>query len=145
MPLNATALALIGRNLMNNMFQTGFHYNIAGYDIYAGEIILAAATLLIFAFLSIRGVKFTGIFQACLVLCISQRCLNRNIICNILGKNKIEQHNSFLCSKCSSFKRYSGSYCGSSVFYFLCRCRMLIYYFAFVPFRLYNFLQVEQG
>ena len=41
-PLNATALALIGRNLMNNVFQVGFHYSVAGYDIYFGEIILAA-------------------------------------------------------------------------------------------------------
>ena len=29
-PLNATALALIGRNLMNNVFQVGFHYKVAG-------------------------------------------------------------------------------------------------------------------
>lgn len=33
-PLNATALALIGRNLMNNVFQVGFHYQVAGYDVY---------------------------------------------------------------------------------------------------------------
>ena len=66
-PLNATALALIGRNLMNNVFQIGFHYSIAGYDIYLGEIILAVAALLLFAFLSIRGVKFTGVVQTCLV------------------------------------------------------------------------------
>ena len=36
-PLNATALALIGRNLMNNIFQIGFHYTVAGYDVYFGE------------------------------------------------------------------------------------------------------------
>lgn len=69
-PLNATALALIGRNLMNNVFQVGFHYNVAGYDIYLGEIILAVAALLLFAFLSIRGVKFTGIFQTGLVFAL---------------------------------------------------------------------------
>ena len=62
-PLNATALALIGRNLMNNIFQVGFHYNVAGYDIYLGEIVLAIAALFFFAFLGIRGVKFTGVFQ----------------------------------------------------------------------------------
>ena len=66
-PLNATALALIGRNLMNNVFQIGFHYNVAGYDIYLGEIILAAAALIIFAYLSIRGVQFTGLFQTGMV------------------------------------------------------------------------------
>ena len=67
-PLNATALALIGRNLMNNVFQVGFHYSVAGYDIYLGEIILAAAALLIFAFSSIRGVKAVGIIQNLLVI-----------------------------------------------------------------------------
>ena len=69
-PLNATALALIGRNLMNNVFQIGFHYNVAGYDIYLGEIILAVAALILFAYLSIRGVEFTGIFQTGLVFAL---------------------------------------------------------------------------
>jgi amino acid transporter len=66
-PLNGTALALIGRNLMDNIFQVGFHYTVAGYDIYLGEILLALFALGLFAFLSIRGVKFTGVFQTGLV------------------------------------------------------------------------------
>ncbi|MBR4672907.1 MAG: APC family permease [Victivallales bacterium] len=69
-PLNATALALIGRNLMNNIFQIGFHYNVAGYDIYLGEILLAVVALILFAFLSIRGVKFAGFFQTGLVFAL---------------------------------------------------------------------------
>ena len=69
-PLNATALALIGRNLMNNIFQVGFHYRVAGYDIYLGEIILAEAALLLFAYMSIRGVKFSGVFQTGLVFAL---------------------------------------------------------------------------
>ena len=69
-PLNGTALALIGRNLMNNVFQVGFHYAVAGYDIYLGEIILAVAALALFAWLSIRGVKFTGTFQTALVFAL---------------------------------------------------------------------------
>ena len=66
-PLNATALALIGRNLMNNIFQVGFHYTVAGYDIYLGEVLLAIGALLLFGCLSIRGVKFAGSFQTLLV------------------------------------------------------------------------------
>ena len=69
-PLNATALALIGRNLMDNIFQVGFHYTVAGYDIYLGEILLAITALLLFAFLSIRGVQFTGIYQTGLVFAL---------------------------------------------------------------------------
>jgi len=68
-PLNATALALIGRNLIN-IFQFGFHYTVAGYDIYLGEILLAVFSLLLFAFLSIRGVKFAGWFQTGLVFAL---------------------------------------------------------------------------
>ena len=39
-PLNATALALVGRNLLGGVFQFGFHYAVAGYDVYLGEVIL---------------------------------------------------------------------------------------------------------
>lgn len=46
-PLNATALALIGRNLLNNVFQFGFHYEVAGYQIYLGEIVLAVTALIV--------------------------------------------------------------------------------------------------
>lgn len=69
-PLNGTALALIGRNLLNNIFQVGFHYTVAGYDIYLGEILLAVCALILFAVLSIRGVKFTGVFQTLLVFAL---------------------------------------------------------------------------
>lgn len=69
-PLNATALALIGRNLMNNVFQVGFHYSVAGYDVYFGEVALAIVALVLFAWLSIRGVSFTGLFQTALVFAL---------------------------------------------------------------------------
>ena len=69
-PLNATALALIGRNLMGGIFQVGFHYTVAGYSIYLGEIVLAIAALIIFALLSIRGVKFAGVFQTGLTVAL---------------------------------------------------------------------------
>lgn len=69
-PLNATALALIGRNLMGNIFQIGFQYEVAGYDIYLGEILLAVTALVLFAVLSIKGVKFAGIFQTGLVFAL---------------------------------------------------------------------------
>ena len=65
-PLNATALALIGRNLLGNIFQVGFHYTVAGYDIYLGEILLAVCTLILFGYLNIKGAKFAGAFQTLL-------------------------------------------------------------------------------
>lgn len=65
-PMNATALALIGRNLLGDFFQKGFHYTVAGYDVYLGEILLAVAAIVLFAVLSIKGVKFAGTFQVLL-------------------------------------------------------------------------------
>lgn len=67
-PMNSTALALIGRNLLNNVFQVGFHYNIAGYDVYFGELLLALGAIVLFAVLSIRGVKFASSFQVILTV-----------------------------------------------------------------------------
>ena len=65
-PLNATALALIGRNLLGGVFQVGFHYTVAGYDVYWGEILLATTALVLFAWLAKRGVKGSGRFQTLL-------------------------------------------------------------------------------
>lgn len=67
-PLNATALALIGRNLMGNVFQVGFHYTFANYDIYAGEVILALVAIFLLGYLSIRGTKIAGVLQTVLVV-----------------------------------------------------------------------------
>jgi amino acid transporter len=69
-PLNATALGMVGRILFNRLFQFGFHYSIAGYDVYMGEIILAYCSLIIVAFLNIKGVKISGLFQTILVFAL---------------------------------------------------------------------------
>lgn len=89
-PLNATALALIGRNLLDNIFQVGFNYSVAGYDIYLGEIILAVGALLLFAVLSIRGVKVAGVFQTILVFALVGGVLIISISAVVSGKLHIE-------------------------------------------------------
>ena len=65
-PLNATALALIGRNLFPNLTQWGYLYAVEGYSIYIGELLLAVAALLIFAVLSVKGISVAGKFQTAL-------------------------------------------------------------------------------
>ena len=65
---NATAMILIFRRLFGNMFQVGLHYQVAGYDVYFGEVLLALTALFVFAWLSIRGVSVTGKFQTMLVM-----------------------------------------------------------------------------
>lgn len=44
---NLTALALIGRNLLGDMFMFGIHYQLAGYDVYFGEILAALGVLVL--------------------------------------------------------------------------------------------------
>lgn len=67
-PANATALALIGRHLLGGVFQFGYLYTVAGYDIYCGELLLAVAALILFAWISIRGVGNSGQVQTMLAL-----------------------------------------------------------------------------
>lgn len=69
-PLNATALGLISRKLFGGLFEFGYLYSIAGYEVYAGEIALASLVLVLFAVLSIKGVGFTGGMQTVLAICL---------------------------------------------------------------------------
>ena len=67
-PLNATALNLIMRAVFGDMFQIGFHYTVAGYDVYSGEMLLAIGSLLVFMLLTSGGVHITGKLQTFLVM-----------------------------------------------------------------------------
>lgn len=48
---NATALPLIIRTVFGSVMQFGFHYEIAGFHVYMGEIMLAIGSLIISAFI----------------------------------------------------------------------------------------------
>ena len=52
---NATALALIGRSLFGDLFQFGFHYQVLGYDVYMGEVILSLAAIVTGGVICIYG------------------------------------------------------------------------------------------
>ena len=66
-PLNATALNLIMRAMFGDLFQFGFHYTIAGYDVYMGEILVALAAIGILFFITSKGVLVTGKLQTFMV------------------------------------------------------------------------------
>ncbi|MBO7703804.1 MAG: amino acid permease [Solobacterium sp.] len=51
---NATALPLIARNLFGGLFQFGFHYQVAGFDVYFGELLLANLSLLAAGLICLR-------------------------------------------------------------------------------------------
>lgn len=67
-PLNATAVALISRNLFPGIIQKGFMYEVAGWDVYLGEVIVASAFIIIMGFLNMRGIKQAAWTQTAIAL-----------------------------------------------------------------------------
>lgn len=69
-PMNSTAIALIvdGLDGTADILKWGFHYRIAGFDIWAGEMLLAMAILILFGVLNILGVKKAGVIQTILAV-----------------------------------------------------------------------------
>ena len=67
-PMNSTAIGLIvdGLDGSANILKFGFHYTVAGFDIYLGEILLAATILIVFGYLNMIGVKKAGYVQTVL-------------------------------------------------------------------------------
>ena len=66
---NATALPLIARTLLGSAFQFGFHYVIAGFQVYLGEILLAVGALILAAVICLykRFAEKTQIVMALLL------------------------------------------------------------------------------
>ncbi|MBR5741430.1 MAG: amino acid permease, partial [Firmicutes bacterium] len=60
---NATAIPLIFRNIVGDTLRFGFHYTIAGYDVYFGEILISLASLVIFGLVCLRGTKTVSLIQ----------------------------------------------------------------------------------
>ena len=67
-PMNSTAIGLIVDGLDGNadILKFGFHYSVAGFDIYFGEMIFATSILVLFAIVNLLGVKKAGIVQTVL-------------------------------------------------------------------------------
>ena len=73
-PMNSTAIALIvdGLDGSTDLLKWGFHYRIAGFNVWCGEVLLASGILILFGWLNIIGVKKAGFVPACWpVLCLS--------------------------------------------------------------------------
>ncbi len=66
--LNATALGMIGRYLFPGVIQKGLLYSIAGWEVYAGELLVGIIFIILFAIFNIRGVKIAGWIQKSIVL-----------------------------------------------------------------------------
>lgn len=66
-PLNATALNLILRAMFGSLFQFGFHYNVAGYEVYFGEMLVAWSAIGILFYVTSKGILITGRLQTFMV------------------------------------------------------------------------------
>ena len=82
---NATALTLIARNLFGSALQFGFHYQLLGYDVYLGEVLLSMAAILVFGTVCIYSKRLAVHIQTILALLL----FGGVVICAIavLGKH----------------------------------------------------------
>ena len=65
---NATALVLLVRHTLGPVLQFGFHYTLAGYDIYLGEALLSVAAIALAAALCIGSKRLAAHVQTFLAL-----------------------------------------------------------------------------
>lgn len=63
-PLNATAIGLITRYLMPGLFQFAPLWEVAGWQVYLGEVLLSMFFIVAIGLLNIRDVKTAGWFQS---------------------------------------------------------------------------------
>ena len=64
---NATALQLFSRILLGNLLEFGFHYTVAGFEVYFGELLIISILIVFFAFICIRWKKVSFIMITVLV------------------------------------------------------------------------------
>lgn len=67
-PLNGTAVALIFRYLFPGIIQVGYLYDVAGWDVYLGEVLVASAFMVLTALVNIHGIKSAGWLQTAVAL-----------------------------------------------------------------------------
>lgn len=68
--LNASAVALLAKFTIPEIVNVGFMYDVAGWDVYFGEVLIASLALTAFAYLNVRGADLSGRsqFYFCIVL-----------------------------------------------------------------------------
>lgn len=87
-PMNSTAIGLIvdGLDGSANILKWGFHYTVAGFDVWAGEMLLAMGILLLFGVLNILGVEKAGAVQTILATLLGVSVLALTVAALISSK-----------------------------------------------------------
>ena len=90
-PMNSTAIGLIvdGLDGAKDILKFGFHYQIAGFDVWMGEMFFAMAILVIFGTLNIIGVKKAGIVQTVLACLLAVSVLTLTVSALVSSKTSV--------------------------------------------------------
>ncbi len=65
---NATAVVLIVRNLLGDALQWGFHYQLAGYHVYGGEVALTIALIVLSGIICIKSKRTAAVIQTVMAI-----------------------------------------------------------------------------
>ena len=90
-PMNSTAIGLIvdGLDGPADILKLGFHYSIAGFDVYMGEMFFAMFILILFGVLNIRGVKVAGTVQMILAALLAVSVFSLTVSALISSKTSL--------------------------------------------------------
>lgn len=94
-PLNATAFPLVIKKLFGGILEFGYLYNIAGYNIYLGEILTSSIIILAFAYLNLKGIKKTSKVQNIIIFSLLTMVVII-LIGMIIKGNKIQFINTYI-------------------------------------------------
>lgn len=92
-PMNSTAIGLIvdGLDGQADILKFGWHYRIAGFDVWMGETLFASFILILFGILNILGVKKAGFIQtvlaSLLAVCAFTLCISAIVSSKAKGIN----------------------------------------------------------
>ena len=84
---NATAFVLLVRNISGDVFQFGFNYRIAGYDVWFGETLITSTLLIILGLLAIFGRFFIRVLHSIMTLIHITLVVGLFIALIILGRH----------------------------------------------------------
>ena len=68
---NGTAMALLSRALLPGVFDVGYMYTVAGWDVYAGELAMMSAVFLFFGYMNFRGMDMASSLQLILAFALA--------------------------------------------------------------------------
>lgn len=94
-PMNSTAIGLIvdGLDGSADILKFGFHYTIAGFEVYAGEMLFAMSILILFGILNILGVEKAGFVQTILAVLLAVSVFALAIAALISDKTSLSNMN----------------------------------------------------